>query len=415
MNMALPSEIAFAEPHGMWQSPPDLLAPLRARKLAALAEGQDLIDLSMFNPDIPPPRFMLDKLIEAATKPHLHRYAVSRGIKKLREAFASKYETRFGVVLDSERESCITLGSKDAVLNFLRVASVPGEVAVCVTPLYPGIRSAAEMAGVHLCPVPILQDETALAEAIGAAVRSSGARLILLNFPHNPTGQTVSRVFWERVATIAQQHGALIYNDFVYGELMHHTSGAESALSAPAARAVCVESYSLSKAYGVPGWRVAALSGAPRVITRVSELKATLDFGLFLPVQLAAGAALESRSTLTAAVAAEYRTRAFALVMALRRLGFEVRAPEAGGCVWAKAPQSLIRCYHSRRDGSESLAEYVVRRSGVVLAPGAYYEASLSDPGSVTLGEFLRFALVVPVERLREVASRIEVLCGECD
>jgi alanine-synthesizing transaminase len=399
----------------MWQSPPDLLAPLRARKLAALAEGQDLIDLSMFNPDIPPPRFMLDKLIEAATKPHLHRYAVSRGINKLREAFAKKYEARFGVVLDSERELCVTLGSKDAIVNFLRAVSAPGEVAVCVTPLYPGIRSAAEIGGVRLCPVPLGEDELALAEAIGAAVRASKARIILLNFPHNPSGQTVSRKFWERVAEIAQEHGALVYNDFVYGELMHHSASAESALSAATGRTVCVESYSLSKAYGVPGWRVAALSGAPRIIGRISELKATLDFGLFLPVQLAASAALESQAALTASVAAEYRARAFALVMALRRLGFEVRAPEAGGCVWARTPPSLRRVYDESREPKESLAEFLVRRAGVVLAPGDYYAASLSErmtESEQEWGQFLRFALVAPVERLREVAARLEVVCG---
>ncbi len=391
----------------------DPLASLRDHKLAALQAGKDVIDLSMFNPDLTPQRLLLDKLVEASTKPHLHRYAVSRGVRKLREAFSNKYRQRFEVILSPEEEVCVTLGSKDALLQTLGVLTKPGDTVLCVEPLYPSFRSALAVSGAKLLSVALSPSENELAASIEKALKTAPVKLILLNFPHNPTGRVVSQDFWDRIVSLAREYQCHVFNDFVYGELVHDGSAAPSLLRSEGARACCIESYSLSKAYSVPGWRVAAVLGNAQIVGAIASRKSTLDFGIFLPVQIAAAAALESGPSISRVAVEEYRSRAKALCAVLEKVGCVVEHPAAGGCVWARLPSGVedaLRCSGGEME-SRPIEELLLEKTGIVVAPGWYYGARQQGDGAAALwSSFVRFALVAPRERLREVGARMGAL-----
>ena len=385
----------------------DPLEALRALKLERLERGEEIADLSMLNPDMAPPRFLLDKLMEASAKPFNHRYAVSRGVRRLRDGFAEKYQARFGVTLSAEREVCATLGTKDAVLQALRVLTSPGDKILCVTPVYPAYRGVASLQGLELHTVNVEETvsgeegrntEDLLAQRIAEAVLRLTPKVVLLNFPNNPTGMVVSRSFWVRVIEAARSVGTVVLNDFVYGELLHAGGAGASALAAGDSKQGLIESYSLSKAYNVPGWRVGALIGDAAIVEAVGRLKSHVDYGIFLPVQLAAACALEARENLTMSTAAEYRARAQVLISGLRRCGFLVNEPAAGGSVWAKAPAAGV--------GPKGMGvpEALLARAGILAAPGILYGPEWSG--------HVRFALVLPVERLRDACRRISEVQG---
>jgi alanine-synthesizing transaminase len=368
-------------------------------KLKRLEQGEEVADLSMLNPDMAPPRFLLDKLMEACAKPYNHRYAVSRGVRRLREAFAEKYQARFGVSLHAESEVCATMGTKDAVLQALRVLCAPKDRVLCVSPVYPAYRSLAALHGLELCTVKLEESEEGTTNALCRAIESLRPKVVLLNFPHNPTGAVMSLSFWNLVRSHARSVGSVVLNDFVYGELLHSDGCAVSALSGGGDFKGVVESYSLSKAYNVPGWRVGALVGDARIVEQVSRVKSHVDYGIFLPVQLASASALEARENLTLASSAEYRARAQVLSAGLKRCGFTVTEPKAGGSLWAKGPQEL--------SGSGSVlagAEMLLSRAGILAAPGVLYGEEWSA--------YLRFALVQPPERLRDACHRIAEVEG---
>ena len=371
----------------------DPLAELNRLKLTLISDGAEVIDLSMINPDLPPGRFLQDKLLEAAVRPENHRYAVSRGIKKLRAAFAVKYQQTFGVTLDPETEVCATLGSKDAITHLLHCIAPSRKAVLVGQPTYPAYLYALRTAGVSFGFFSISDDESAMLQEIEQELASGRYGLLLLNFPNNPSGTVVDRCFYNRLAQIAERYHVCVANDFVYGEMLFDEPAGCSLLGTEYFRREGVEIYSLSKAYNIPGWRVGAVLGSVRLVNLIVRLKSRLDYGIFLPLQTAAAAALSSHDNLVGAVRRQYRERSLALIKGLRTLGFELAAPSAGCSLWARLPLAY------RSLGAEEFCRRLLQEERIVLLPGGIFGEGFKD--------YVRLALVSPVERLAVVFERL--------
>lgn len=374
----------------------DPLAELHALKLARLSQGQELFDVSMINPDLPPPRYILDKLSEATIKPDNHRYAVSRGVRKLREGFASKYERRFGVKLSSEEEICVTMGTKDAILHAAMCVTKPGDSVLLPKPVYPAHLSAIRIAELKPSFFELSGDEDQMFWNVSSRLQTGRYRLLILNFPNNPTGLTVSRSFYERLVEVAQASDCFVINDFVYGEMGFKSDAPASLLSVANRRENIAETYSLSKAYSVPGWRVGALLGSSTLAQKLARLKGHIDYGIFLPVQLAAAAGLSGKDELAAGIARQYMNRAGLLVTGLKRLGWEVTMPAAGASVWARMPEFF------REEGSRGFVRRLLTECGVMLMPGELFGEEY--------GGYARFALVQSETKLLKILACLESL-----
>jgi len=386
----------------------DPLKTLRALRQELSGKGRQIFDLSMLNPDLPPPRLLLDKLLEASLNPANHRYAISRGIRKLREAFAEKYKSRFAVSLDPESEVCVTLGTKDALFQALRLLKAKASHLVLGAPAYPAHWAAARLAGFECSTFDIGGDEQRMAESLVSRLAQRPGQVVLLNFPNNPTGRVVSRDFYRSLLPAARKYGAFVINDFVYGEMGFAADDPPSLLSVEGFRSLSAETYSLSKAYSVPGWRVGALVGNAELVHGVSRLKSHVDYGLFLPVQMAAAAALTSRQELVRSIVDSYKQRCRLVYAGLKRLGWQVEMPAAGASVWVRMPEALQQKLRLGMPESESLsvklAGLLLLHTGMVVMPGCLFGRSFDG--------FLRLAMVLPAEDLREVLRRLGDFMG---
>jgi alanine-synthesizing transaminase len=384
------------------------LDELHARGRELQGKGQLLIDCSMINPDLTPPRLLLDKLVEAAMKPVTHRYAVSRGIRRLREAFTNRYQRVFGVALDSESECCVTLGAKDGVLNFLRAAEQlgtlrAGDPVLLPFPCYPAHRAAVMLCGFTPVYFQVCDGEGRgdLSVEFERALQATKAKVALLNFPHNPTGLVISASEVESLLKISAVYGTTVLNDFAYGELTAagpdgETEAASSflavarTLKSSGGTVRVVEAYTMSKAFSVPGWRIAALLGDAAILRAVVRIKSWSDYGQFLPVQSAAAAGLEASQELIGEARRAYGRRTATLSQGLSRLGWSVPViPRAGAFVWCRPnfPQT-----------SATAARILLDQHGIVSMPGELFGEGLET--------WVRLATVVPEETVREILRR---------
>lgn len=375
----------------------EALEELRSIQHQRVLDGQPVWDLSMVNPDLAPPRIVLDRLLESVTKGTNHRYAVSRGVRRLREAFAVKYSTRFGISLNPETQVCVCLGSKDATFHALRVLVKAGDSVVVAAPSYPAHPSAVALAGAVAIPWHVSYDPTEAAQKLSSLLVASRARVVLLNFPSNPSGAVVNRDWWREIGRVCAAHQATIINDFVYGEMTFSNEPAISALYSQESGARCVEVYSLSKAYSVPGWRVGALVGDAEVVSAVSRMKSYADYGLFLPLQYAATVALTTSEDIVRPTTQVYERRLKVLAAGLQGLGWKPRIPQAGACLWAEYPRPLVDDVEIGQSRSLSVANTLLRRCGVVVTPGIVFGEDYDA--------FVRVAAVTTEERLREVVT----------
>lgn len=376
----------------------DELAKLNQLKLVRIARGEKIYDLSMISPDLPPPRMLIDRLLEASVRQSNQRYSVARGIRKLRDAFAQKYQQCFGVSLDPERNVCVAMGSKDGVVQLLQTLTERGDTVLFGSPTYPVYDSAAKLAELKTAVFTISTDESQMLAQIASLLKANPTiKVIILNFPNNPTGVVVQRSFYDRLIPIARAHGVAIVNDFVYGEMVYGPANPPSLLAAATSGDLCYEVYSLSKAYSVPGWRVGACLGEADGIRRVSRLKSHLDYGIYLPIQIAAASALTCANDLTAPIVEEYSRRAGLLSRGLTELGWKVSAPQGGACIWAEVPSAW-----SGGLDSFSLSEKLLSSASVFALPGESFGPKYRS--------YLRFALVLPEEELRAVLAKISAV-----
>jgi alanine-synthesizing transaminase len=382
----------------------DYLRTLKTLQHEMLVQGKQVFDLSMVNPDLPPPRTVLDRLLESVTKTQNHRYSVSRGVRRLREAFATKYSSRFGVSLNPENEVCVCLGSKDATYHALKSLISVGDAVVVSSPSYPAHVSSVTLAGGTVASWECSVDPNEAAASLDRLLSSSRARVVLLNFPSNPAGAVVSEEWWNAIADVCWRYGAAIINDFVYGEMCFSAEPAVSALKVRERGVRCVEVYSLSKAYNVPGWRVGALVGDAQIVQAVARWKSHSDYGLFLPLQYAASVALTATHDLVRPTVMAYDRRLRVLAAGLKKLGWDVQEPKAGACLWARYPANILVGDDAATSPSVRVAHELLRKTGVLVTPGIVFGDSWEG--------FVRFSAVVTEERMREVVAALGEMKG---
>jgi alanine-synthesizing transaminase len=374
--------------------PPYVFAEVNALKAQARAQGRDVIDLGMGNPDSPTPPHIVAKLVEAVQDPKTHRYSVSRGIPGLRRACAQYYARRFGVAVDPEREVIVTLGSKEGLANLAQAITAPGDTVLVPNPCYPIHAFGFIMAGAAVRHVPVGPEVDFLAELKKAVRHSIPAPLVIvLNFPANPTAQAVDRDFYGEIVEFCRRHGIFVLSDIAYAEV-YFDEPPPSILEVPGAREVAVEFSSVSKTYSMAGWRIGFAVGNARLIAALARVKSYLDYGAFTPIQVAATAALNGPQDCVAEMRERYRARRDVLLDGLRQAGWEVPAPTATMFAWAPIPPQF------RALGSIGFAKLLLERANVAVSPGL---------GFGEYGEgYVRIALVENRQRLRQAARNIK-------
>ncbi|MCC5812718.1 MAG: alanine transaminase [Ectothiorhodospiraceae bacterium] len=375
--------------------PPYVFNIVNELKAQARARGEDIIDFGMGNPDQPTPRHIVDKLVEAAQRPDTHRYSVSRGIPRLRRAICRWYADRYRVELDPETEAIVTIGSKEGLAHLALATLGPGDVVLVPNPAYPIHPYGVVIAGADIRHVPLVPGVDFF-EALENAIRDSWPRpkMLILNFPGNPTGQCVELEFFERVVAICREHDILVVHDLAYAEIVFDGYQAPSILQVPGARDIAVESYSLSKSYNMPGWRVGFVCGNSEVVAALARMKSYLDYGMFTPIQVAAITALEGPQDCVADIRELYRRRRDVLCDGLNALGWPVEKPRATMFVWARIPERY------RDMGSLEFSKKLLRDAKVAVSPGVGF----GDYGD----DHVRFGLIENEHRTRQALRGIK-------
>jgi alanine-synthesizing transaminase len=374
--------------------PPYVIAQVNAMRARARAAGEDIIDLGMGNPDLPPPPHVIAKLAEVAAKPDAHGYSASRGIPGLRRAQAAYYGRRFGVDVDPETEVVVTLGSKEGLANLAQAITAPGDVVLAPNPSYPIHTFGFIIAGATIRSVPTTPDERYF-EALERAVRFTVPRpsVLVMGYPSNPTAEVADLAFYERVVAFARAHNIWVLSDLAYSEIYFDGVPTPSILQVPGARDVAIEFTSMSKTYSMAGWRIGFAVGNKTLISALTRVKSYLDYGAFTPIQAAAVAALNGPQDIVQQNRELYHRRRDVLVESFGRAGWEIPAPRASMFAWAPLPPAL------RHLGSLEFSKQLLTEAGVAVAPGVGYGED---------GEgFVRIALVENEQRLRQAARNI--------
>ncbi|MBV8090362.1 MAG: LL-diaminopimelate aminotransferase [Alphaproteobacteria bacterium] len=375
--------------------PPYVFAEVNALKADARAEGRDVIDLGMGNPDGPTPPHIVAKLVETVQNPRTHGYSVSRGISGLRRACAAYYARRFGVDLDPEREVIVTLGSKEGLANLAQAITAPGDTVLVPNPCYPIHSFGFIMAGAAVRHVPVGPQFDILGELKKAVQHSIPAPIaIVLNFPANPTAQTVDVDFYAEIVAFCRRYNIVVLSDIAYSEIYFDGKPPPSILEVPGAREIAVEFSSLSKTYTMAGWRIGFAVGNARLIAALARVKSYLDYGAFTPIQVAATAALNGPQECIVETRERYRARRDVLIDGLRQAGWNVPQPEATMFAWAPIPPIF------KGIGSLAFSKLLLEQANVAVSPGI---------GFGEYGEgFVRIALVENRQRLRQATRNIK-------
>ena len=380
--------------HRIRRLPPYVFAEVNKAKAAARADGEDVIDLGMGNPDSPTPPHIVAKLIEAVADPRTHRYSTSRGITGLRRALAGYYDRRFGVTLDPETEVIATLGSKEGLANLAAAITSPGDTILVPNPSYPIHQFGFIIAGASVRSVPATPDE-AMLRALDVAVCHSVPKptALIVNFPSNPTAFVATLDFYREIIAFARKHDIWILSDLAYAELYFDGNPPPSILQVEGARDIAVEFTSMSKTYSMPGWRMGFAAGNQRLITALTRMKSYLDYGAFTPIQVAATAALNGPQDCVAAARALYKELRDVLIPGLAAAGWSIPSPAGSMFAWAPIPERFAHL------GSVAFSKLLLAGAGVAVAPG------------IGFGEHgdghVRFAFVENVHRLRQAVRGI--------
>src|SRR5213076_3265845 len=320
--------------------PPYVFNITNELKMTARRRGEDIVDLSMGNPDGPTPKHIVDKLVEAAQRQDTHGYSVSKGIPRLRKAICDWYQRRYGVELDMDSEAIVTIGSKEGLAHLMLATLERGDTVLVPNPSYPIHLWGAVIAGADIRSVPLVPGVDFFAELEGA-IRGSypKPKMIVLGFPSNPTAQCVELDFFERVVALARQHDILVVHDLAYADIVYDGWTAPSIMQVPGAKDIAVEFFTLSKSYNMAGWRIGFMVGNPDLVAALTRIKSYHDYGTFTPLQIAAIAALEGDQQCVSEIAAQYQSRRDVLARGLIEAGWPVEKPRASMYVWAQIPE----------------------------------------------------------------------------
>jgi alanine-synthesizing transaminase len=374
--------------------PPYVFNIINDLKLEARRKGEDVVDFGMGNPDQPTPPHVVAKLMEAVTKPQNHRYSVSRGIYKLRLAIADWYRRRFQVEIDPDLEAIVTVGAKEGLGHLVWAIVDPGEVVFCPSPTYPIHQYSVVLAGGDLRSIPMHSAEGFLGHMEEAIKQTwPKPKLLIINFPHNPTTEVVGLDFFTRVVRFAQEHEMLVIHDLAYADVVFDGYEPPSFLQVPGAKDLGVEFFSLSKSYNMPGWRVGFAVGNRDMIHALARIKSYLDYGIFQPVQIAAIHALNGPQDCIQAMRDTYQSRRDTLVDGLGRVGWRINKPRATMFVWAEIPEPC------KKLGSVEFSKFLLNEAKVAVSPGIGFGQYGDD--------FVRFALIENEHRTRQAVRTI--------
>ncbi len=375
--------------------PPYVFSIVNDMKATARRAGEDIIDLGMGNPDLPTPAPIVDKLIEAARNGRNHRYSASRGITKLRLALSNWYDRRFDVEIDPEREALVSIGAKEGLAHLMWVMLRSGDTALVPEPSYPIHQFSCLFAGAEVTSVPLSHDTADFFVDLKQAYERTWPRprVILVSFPHNPTGHCVTTDFFERLVRFAKENDVFIIHDFAYAEIVFDGYKPPSIFQVPGAKDVAVEFVSLSKSHSMSGWRLGFAAGNAEAIAGLQRLKSYLDYGVFQPIQIAAIIALNDCDEVPPAVASVYGQRRDVLCEGLDRLGWHVEKPRGTMFVWAPIPERYAGL------GSLEFSKLLLNEAKVAVSPGIGFGQSGDG--------FVRFALVENDARIRQAVRGI--------
>ena len=364
-------------------------------KMAARRRGEDIIDMSMGNPDGPTPPHIVEKLVEVAQKEHTHGYSVSKGIPRLRKAITNWYQGHYGVSLDPESEAIVTIGSKEGLAHLMLATLDKGDTVLVPNPSYPIHIYGAIIAGADIRSVRMTGDVDFF-EELERAIRESipKPKMMILGFPSNPTARCVELEFFERVVALAKEHDILVVHDLAYADITFDGYKAPSIMQVPGARDVAVEFFTLSKSYNMAGWRIGFMVGNKELVSALARIKSYHDYGTFTPIQVASVIALEGPQDCVEEVRQSYQRRRDVLAKGLIEAGWPVEIPKASMYIWAKIPDAYLQM------GSLEFAKKLLIEAKVAVSPG------------IGFGEYgdthVRFALIENEHRIRQAVRGIK-------
>lgn len=378
--------------------PPYVLAVVTELKSKMRRAGEDVIDLGMGNPDLPTPKHIVDKLVEAARNPRNHRYSLSRGIPKLRQGICTWYKRRYDVELDPNTEAIATIGAKEGISHLVMAIMGPGDIALVPNPTYPIHAYSVVIAGADVRSISLTSGEGDFMDRAQSAVKTlwPKPKVMIISYPHNPTTEVVDLAFFKRVVAFAKEHEILVIHDLAYADLVFDGYKAPSILQVPGAKDVAVELYSMSKGYSMPGWRVGFVVGNKRMVNALTRLKSYLDYGMFQAIQVAATVALNGPHRVVDEAVEVYRKRRDCLVEGFSRIGWDFPKPQGTMFVWAPVPEQYASI------GSLEFSKLLLTKAKVAVSPGV---------GFGEHGEgFVRFALVENEHRIRQAIRGVKPL-----
>ena len=380
--------------------PPYVFNITNELKMAARHRGEDIIDLSMGNPDGDTPKHIVDKMIEVAQRPGTHGYSASRGIPRLRKAISDWYKRRWDVDIDPDKEAIVTIGSKEGIAHLMLATCDRGDTVLVPNPSYPihiygSIIAGADVRSVRMGPgIDFFSEfERAVTET------TPKPKLMILGFPSNPTAQCVDLDFFEKLVALAKKHGVYIVHDLAYADIVYDGFKAPSIMQVPGAKDVAVEFFTMSKSYNMAGWRIGFMVGNRELVGALTRIKSYHDYGTFTPIQVGAIEALNGPQECVEEVRKEYEHRRDVMVKGLHDLGWMVEKPKASMYIWAELPEF----YKSM--GSVEFSKRLLEKAKVAVSPGI---------GFGEYGEgFVRIALIENADRIRQALRGIRQMFKE--
>jgi len=374
--------------------PPYVFNIVNELKAQARARGEDIVDFGMGNPDQPTPQHIIDKLVEASQRKDTHRYSVSRGIPRLRKAICNWYKDRYAVELDHDSEAIVTIGSKEGLAHLALATLGTGDTVLVPNPAYPIHPYGFVISGADIRHVPLVPGVDFF-EELEKSIKDTWPKpkMLVLNFPGNPTTQCVDLEFFEKVVQVAKEHEIWVVHDLAYADIVFDGYKAPSILQVPGAKDIAVEFFTLSKSYNMPGWRVGFMCGNPTLVGALARMKSYLDYGMFTPIQIAAITALEGPQECVAEIRDMYLERRDVLCDGLNNIGWKVEKPKATMFVWAQIPEQY------REMGSLEFTKLLLKEAKVAVSPG------------IGFGEYgddhVRFGLIENAHRTRQAVRGI--------
>jgi len=374
--------------------PPYVFNITNELKMAARRRGEDIIDLSMGNPDGPTPQHIVDKLVEAAQRQDTHGYSVSRGIPRLRKAVCDWYRRRYAVELDPDAEAIVTIGSKEGLAHLMLACLERGDTVLVPNPSYPIHIYGAIIAGADIRSVRMTPGVDFFAE-LERAIRelTPKPKMLVLGFPSNPTAKCVDLAFFEKIVALARQHDILVVHDLAYADIVFDDYKAPSIMQVPGAREVAVEFFTMSKSYNMAGWRIGFMVGNRDLVNALARIKSYHDYGSFTPIQVASIVALDGPQDCVASIRETYEKRRNVMVKGLHDIGWMVEVPRASMYVWAKIPEPYAAL------GSLEFTKRLIEGAKIAVSPGVGF----GDYGD----DHVRIALIENEHRLRQAVRGI--------